>query len=113
MADMRIHVGVIIPKSLESTVSWIKPGETVFDGQLRQTRIDRPVAFFFEAFGAISFENGSIEIPEDQEGGRVSGVGRRQSFEDCVARLKNLLDDSGIVWFFGAGKASGCQAEQE
>src|ERR1043166_9384917 len=111
MADPLIHISVIGPKSLEPSRTGIKFRQPILDGHLGQPAINR-LTVVFETFGAISLEDGSIEIPESEKNRRGPCLPLLLKLEDLLARLKNLLDDPAVIRFIGFDRSEARQDEK-
>src|ERR1035441_2125002 len=108
--DASIHIRVVGPEPIEATSRRIQAGKAPLDGQLGQTGI-HALSLGLQALRAIAFEDRAIEIPEGEKSGRRAGVCGPSTPQDFVPSLKNVADDSRVVRFLRAGRASRCQQE--
>ena len=92
-ADARFHVRVVGPEPVEAAIGRIHAGQAPLDGELGQAGIGR-LPIRLHAFRAIAFEDGAIEVPEDEERGRWAGVCGRSAAQEFGASLKDVVDES-------------------
>lgn len=92
VADAHVHIRVVVPEFVKAAVGRIDLRESVFDGDLRQPRVNQ-FAVFAQTFRAITFHGGAVEIPEREENGVCVAGG----FQDGRPRIEDPTEDAAVV----------------